>query len=114
MPRQNPGRPGVEVVALADQPLLGDVGWNNFISIDGPPPNGVLVNMLSVSPGWLETMKIPLVGGRDLLPSDFFPGSALVSQSFARIFLNCRECKLQPEATLPEVPTSDRCELRDE
>jgi putative ABC transport system permease protein len=80
--------PGVEAVALADQPLLGDVGWNNFISIDGAPPNGVLVNMLSVSPGWLETMRIPLLGGRDFLPSDVFPGSALVNQSFARIFLH--------------------------
>jgi predicted permease len=80
--------PGVEAAALADQPLLGDVGWNNFISIDGAPPNGVLVNMLSVSPGWLETMRIPLVGGRDFLPSDVFPGSALVNQSFARVFLH--------------------------
>ncbi len=79
---------GVEAVALADQPLLGDVGWNNFISIDGAPPNGVLVNMLSVSPGWLEAMRIPLLGGRDFLPSDVFPGSALVNQSFARIFLH--------------------------
>ena len=80
--------PGVESVALADQPLLGDVGWNNFVSIDGAPPNGVLVNMLSVSPGWLETMRIPLVGGRDFLPGDVFPGFALVNQSFARIFLH--------------------------
>jgi putative ABC transport system permease protein len=80
--------PGIKAVALADQPLLGDVGWNNFISIDGAPPNGVLVNMLSVSPGWLETMKIPLLSGRDFLPNDVFPGSALVNQSFARIFLH--------------------------
>jgi len=80
--------PGVEAVALADQPLLGDVGWNNLISIDGAPPNGVFVNMLSVSPGWLETMRIPLLGGRDFLPSDTFPGSALVNQSFARAFLH--------------------------
>jgi predicted permease len=80
--------PGVEAVALANQPLLGDVGWNNFVSIDGAPPNGVLVNMLLVSPGWLEAMRIPLLGGRDFLPSDVFPGSALVNQSFARIFLH--------------------------
>ena len=79
---------GVEAVAMADQPLLGDVGWNNFISIDGAPPSGVLVNMLSVSPGWLDAMRIPLLGGRDFLPSDVFPGSALVNQSFARIFLH--------------------------
>jgi predicted permease len=80
--------PGVEAVALADQPLLGDVGWNNLISIDGAPPNGVLVNMLRVSPGWLEAMRIPLLDGRDFLPSDTYPGSALVNQSFARVFLH--------------------------
>jgi putative ABC transport system permease protein len=80
--------PGVEAVALADQPLLGDVGWSNLISIDGAPPNGVSVNMLSVSPGWLETMRIPLLGGRDFLPSDVFPGSALVNRSFARVFMH--------------------------
>ncbi len=80
--------PGVEAVALADQPLLGNVGWNNLVSIDGTPPNGVSVNMLSVSPGWLEAMRIPLLGGRDFLPSDTLPGSALVNQSFARVFMH--------------------------
>jgi putative ABC transport system permease protein len=80
--------PGVEAVALADQPLLGDVGWNNLVSIDGAAPNGVFVNMLLVSPGWLEAMRIPLLGGRDLLPGDTFPGSALVNQSFAKVYLH--------------------------
>jgi putative ABC transport system permease protein len=80
--------PGVEAAALADGPLLGDVAWNNLVSIDGAPPNGVPVNMLSVSPGWLGTMRIPLLGGRDFLPSDTYPGSALVNQSFARVFLH--------------------------
>ena len=81
------GLPGVEVVAQADQPLLGPVGWNNFVSIDGAPPNGVLMSMLSVSPGWLGTMKIPLLGGRDFNPNDVFPGSALVNESFAKTYL---------------------------
>jgi putative ABC transport system permease protein len=80
--------PGVEAVALADQPLLGDAAWSNLVSIDGAPPDGTFVNMLSVSPGWLETMRIPLLGGRDFLPGDVFPGSALVDQSFARVFLH--------------------------
>ena len=82
------GMPGVEAVGMADQPLLGSVGWNNFISIDGAPPNGVLVSMLSVSPGWSEAMKIPLFDGRDFGPSDAFPGSALVNRTFARTYFH--------------------------
>jgi predicted permease len=82
------GMPGIEAVALADQPLLGPVGWNNLVSIDGAPPNGVLVNMLSVSPGWLEAMKIPLFDGRDLGPNDAFPGSALVNRAFAKTYFH--------------------------
>lgn len=82
------GVQGIEAVALADQPLLGPVGWNNFVSIDGAPPNGVLTNMLSVSPGWLATMKIPLLDGRDFGPNDAFPGSALVNQAFARAYFH--------------------------
>lgn len=34
--------PGVETVALADSPLLGWNGGNNFISVNGASPNGVL------------------------------------------------------------------------
>jgi hypothetical protein len=78
----------VEAVAMADQPLLGPVGWNNLVSINGGPPNGVLVDMLSVSPGWLETMKIPLLDGRDFVRSDRYPGTALVNQTFARTYLH--------------------------
>jgi predicted permease len=82
------GMRGVEAVAMADQPLLGPVGWSNFVSVDGAPPNGVSVNMLSVSPGWLEAMKIPLFDGRDFGPNDAFPGSALVNQAFAKAYFH--------------------------
>jgi predicted permease len=79
---------GVEAAAQADQPLLGPVGWNNLVSIDGAPPNGVLVSMLSVSPGWLRAMKIPLFGGRDFSSSDTYPGSSIVNETFARTYLH--------------------------
>jgi predicted permease len=82
------GMRGVEAVALADQPLLGPVGWNNLVSIDGAPPNGILVNMLSVSPGWVEAMKIPLLDGREFGPRDTYPGSSIVNESFARTYLH--------------------------
>ncbi len=80
--------PGVETVALADSPLLGGNGWNNFISVNGAPPNGILSYMRAVSPGWLEAMKIPLIDGRDFRPSDAQPGSGLVNETFAKTYFD--------------------------
>src|SRR5271155_5098489 len=78
--------PGVEMVAVADQPLLGGFSWNNSVSIHGEVPNGVLSYMRAASPGWLETMKIPLLDGRDFRLNDVHPGSAIVNQTFANIY----------------------------
>jgi len=76
--------PGVETVAIADRTLLGGSSWNNFILVNGAPTNGVLAYMLSGSPGWLETMRIPLLDGRDFRPSDAYPGMAIVNEAFAK------------------------------
>src|SRR5277367_1123182 len=78
--------PGVEMVAVADQPLLGGFSWNNSVSIHGEVPNGVLSYMSAASPGWLDTMKIPLLDGRDFRLNDAHPGSAIVNQTFANIY----------------------------
>src|ERR1700675_1300048 len=79
---------GVETVALTDSPLLGGSSWNNFISVNGGPPNGVLSYMRAVSPGWLDAMKIPLKDGRDFLPGDTHPGAALVNETFAKTYFD--------------------------
>ena len=80
--------PGVETVAMADSALLGGSGWNNFIYVNGAPPNGVLSYMRAVSPGWLEAMKIQLEDGRDFRPADTHPGAALVNQTFAKTYFD--------------------------
>ncbi len=77
---------GVETVALADRPLLGGSSWNNFISVNGAPTNGVLSYMRAVSPGWLDAMKIQLIDGRDFRPGDTHPGAALVNETFAKTY----------------------------
>ena len=41
---------------------------------------------MNVSPGWLDTMKIAFVSGRDFLPTDLSPGAAIVNETFARQF----------------------------
>jgi predicted permease len=78
--------PGVEAVALAGAPLLGGNAQNNSISINGGPPSDDLTYFLDVSPGWIETMKISLIGGRDFRSSDANPGAAIVNETFVKRF----------------------------
>jgi predicted permease len=80
--------PGVEAASLAGWPLLSGYGSNSFLSINGAPPGNVLAFFLRVSPGWLDTMKIPLVDGRDFQPSDTSHGAAIVNEAFAKQFFN--------------------------
>ena len=80
--------PGVETVGLARSVLLGGWSWNNFISVNGAPPNGVVVYLLQASPGWVEAMRIPLIDGRDFLPDDTYPGVAIVNRTFAKAYFN--------------------------
>jgi predicted permease len=79
---------GVETVALTDSPLVGGSSWNNFVSVNGGPPNGVLSYMRAVSPGWIEAMKVSLKDGRDFRPGDTHPGAALVNETFAKTYFD--------------------------
>ncbi|HXM44827.1 MAG TPA: FtsX-like permease family protein, partial [Bryobacteraceae bacterium] len=84
------GIPAVQSVALAGWPLLGGGGWNGFVSVNGAPPGPVLAYFLAVSPGWVDTMKIPFtfIDGSDFRPSDTFPGAAIINETFAKEFFN--------------------------
>jgi putative ABC transport system permease protein len=79
---------GVERVAQASWPLMNETAWNDSISLNGGPPSTDLAYFLNISPGWLDTMKIPLLAGRDLRNNDAYPNVAIVNQTFARKFLN--------------------------
>ena len=87
---------GVDAVALASSTLLGGWSWNNFISVNGAPPNGVTAYLLQASPGWIDAMKIPLVDGRDFRPADTYPGVALVNQTFAKAYSNGEDPVAKP------------------
>jgi putative ABC transport system permease protein len=80
--------PGVERVAQAGWSLLKGESWNDAISVNGGPPSVDLAYFLNISPGWLETMKIPLLDGRDFRNSDAYPNVAIVNETFAKKFLN--------------------------
>jgi predicted permease len=80
--------PGIEKVAIEGWPLLTNNGWNGFISVNGAPPGPELGYFLSVSPGWVDTMKIHLIDGRDFRATDKSPGVAMVNETFVKQFFN--------------------------
>ncbi len=79
---------GVERVAISAFPLLSGNGSNGFIMRNGVPANDTLAYFLTVSPGWLDTMRIPFVDGRDFRPDETSPNAAIVNQAFARTYFN--------------------------
>jgi putative ABC transport system permease protein len=79
---------GIENVAIADVALFGGSTSNGFVSTDGKLPSPVLALFLSVSPGWLQTMRIPLLQGRDLRRNDTAPGRAIVNLAFAKEYFH--------------------------
>ena len=79
--------PGVKDVAIASSPLLSPtIGWSGSISVNGSPITDTWGFFLSVSPGWLNTVKMPLIKGRDFNSTDSFPGQAIVNQTFVKTF----------------------------
>jgi predicted permease len=80
--------PGVQGAALEAWPLMSGTMHNDRISVNNSPPSEVLAFFLSVSPGWLQVMKIPTLSGRDLRASDTSPSVAIVNQTFARQYFD--------------------------
>jgi predicted permease len=78
--------PGVNSAAISGWPLLGRIMINSDISINGAPPSPTPSWFLNVSPGWLATMKIPLVSGHDFRLQDTSPGAAIVNETFAKTY----------------------------
>jgi predicted permease len=81
--------PDVESVGIARWALMSGSGWNQDIWVnryapgDGPNPY-----FHAVSPGWLDTMKIPLIDGRDFRSGEMYPNVAIVNEAFARHYFD--------------------------
>ena len=80
--------PGVEKVALTVWPLLSGESAVDYISINGAPPSDVFSDFLNISPGWLDTMRIPFIDGRDFRDGETSPEVAIVNEAFAKQFFN--------------------------
>jgi predicted permease len=79
---------GVESAALCGWALMSGNAWVSDISINGRPPDNDNPYFLSVSPGWMETMRVPLLAGRDFRPDDLYPEVAMVNEAFARRYFD--------------------------
>jgi predicted permease len=81
--------PGVESAALANWALMSGSGWNGYVWANGHSPEGMTAPwFLAVSPAWFDTMKIPLLGGRDFNRDDAYPQVAVVNETFARSYFD--------------------------
>jgi predicted permease len=78
--------PEVESVAMTTWPLMSGESWVGEISIGGAAPSDVLTDLLAVSPGWMEEMKIPFLDGRDFRREETYPNAAIVNRAFANQF----------------------------
>ena len=79
---------GVQSVALEAWPLMSGTMHNDRISVNNAPPSEALAFFLAVSPGWLDTMKIPRISGRDFREGDAHPSVAIVNEMFARQYFD--------------------------
>ncbi len=80
--------PGVQAAVLEGWPLMSGTMHNDRISVNGSAPSEVFTFFLPVSPGWLEAMRIPMIGGRDFRDSDTKPGVAIVNETFAKQYFH--------------------------
>ncbi len=79
----------VESVARSNWALMAGNVWTDEIWIGGQVrAEEASPYFLSVSPKWFETMKVPMIDGRDFRPGDVSPGSAIVNEAFARRYFN--------------------------
>ncbi len=80
--------PGVESVAMTSElPIAGETWVSSIVRTDHPVPPGQepSANIRWVSPSYVSTLKIPLLAGRDLQPSDQnHPTNVLISEQAAR------------------------------
>jgi predicted permease len=86
--RELQGVPGVAATAIATWPLLYGPVWSEAIVIAGKPVISEEANFLAVSPEWLRTVRIPLIGGRELRGDDPSPGAVLVNREFVRQYFD--------------------------
>lgn len=89
--RQVRATPGVESAALSGWALMSGNGWSSGVFAGGKSPDGGNEPyFLGVSRGWLSTMEIPMIAGRDFRDDDLDPRVAIVNEEFAKKYFDGR------------------------
>lgn len=83
--------PGVKAAGLASDSVLSGDEWDSTTSVEGHPAKDgedMQAFMNAISPGYFETMGIPMLAGRDFDRRDIKDNShvAIVNERFARHF----------------------------
>jgi len=83
--------PGVTSVVTTIVPVLAGDNWGNSLAVEGfeaGPDTDTNASFNAVGPGYLRTMGIPLMAGREFTRADAVgaPKVAIVNQAFARKF----------------------------
>jgi len=105
--------PGVHNASYARIALLSDNNWSSAILVPGYVPTKLgdqSVNMNGVEPGYLATMEIPVLRGRDFTARDTAPKGgrvAIVNQTFAKRFFGSEDVIGRRFSTRPNLPAPD-------
>jgi putative ABC transport system permease protein len=84
--------PGVESAGVIDDLPMGDGGSHQPVSVEGQPVVPMAdqpeVDVRLISPGYLRTMRVPLLSGRDLTDGDVAGRNpaVIISESMAKRF----------------------------
>jgi predicted permease len=83
--------PGVTSVVAAIVPVLAGDNWGNSLVVEGfdaGPDTNTNASFNGVGPGYLRTMGIPLMAGREFTDADVSgaPKVAIINQAFAKKF----------------------------
>ena len=83
--------PGVRSAAMVAVPILSGDEWDSYMSVEGHRPKDgedMQAFMNALSPGYFETMRIPLLEGRDFTRMDVKENAtvAIVNKRFAEHF----------------------------
>ena len=87
--------PGVKAAAYVSVPILAGDEWDSSMAVEGHQAadgEDMQAFMNALSPGYFETMQIPLLEGRDFTQMDYTaqPRVAIVNRKFARHFFKDR------------------------